>query len=159
MMSAPNNSFLLSDQDTNQFFWYRRRLNPKYLIQSLKTLLVRLTKTHNFFWIHICFKNKSGIFVKKFIYIWPGSTTSKRPMLTASFGFHKETVWMWKPLKVVDPQLYGELERTNKMLLISIVSGKLIPYIYVPTIQLVCHIKLRHPEIISYLKHHPAPPW
>ena len=39
MAFTPDNSFLLSDQDTNQF-WYKRRLNPRSLIQLLETLLV-----------------------------------------------------------------------------------------------------------------------
>ena len=45
MASAPDNSSLLSDQDTNQF-WCRRGLNPRSLIQPLKTLPVELTGTH-----------------------------------------------------------------------------------------------------------------
>ena len=45
------------------FFLYQRRLNPKYLIQPLKTLLVELTKTHFFFFfLHICFRIKIVIF-------------------------------------------------------------------------------------------------
>ena len=45
MASVLDNSSLLSDQDTNQF-WCRRGLNPISLIQPSETLLVELTGTH-----------------------------------------------------------------------------------------------------------------
>ena len=45
MVSASDNSSLLSDQDTNQF-WCRRVLNLRSLIQPSETLLVELTETH-----------------------------------------------------------------------------------------------------------------
>ena len=45
MASAPDNSSLLSDQDTNQF-WCRRGLNPRSLIQPSEILPVELTRTH-----------------------------------------------------------------------------------------------------------------
>ena len=45
MAFAPDNSFLLSDQDINQF-WYRRGLNPRFLIQPSETLPVEVTGTH-----------------------------------------------------------------------------------------------------------------
>ena len=62
MLSVFNDSFLLSNKDTNWFlfliivfyyqiktlisFWYRQRLNLKSLIQSLENLPAELTKTH-----------------------------------------------------------------------------------------------------------------
>ena len=45
MVSASDNSSLLLDQDTNQF-WCRRVLNLRSLIQPSETLLVELTETH-----------------------------------------------------------------------------------------------------------------
>ena len=45
MASAPDNNFLLSNQDTNQF-WCRRGLNSRSLIQPSETLAVELTGTH-----------------------------------------------------------------------------------------------------------------
>ena len=48
MALALDNSSLLSDQDTNQF-WCRRRLNPRSLIQLSETLPVELTGIHIFF--------------------------------------------------------------------------------------------------------------
>ena len=48
MASAPDNSFLLSDQDTNQF-WCKRGLNLRSLIQPSETLPVELTGTHHTF--------------------------------------------------------------------------------------------------------------
>ena len=38
---------------TSISFWYRRKLNPKFLIQSSKTLLVELTESHLFLQISI----------------------------------------------------------------------------------------------------------
>ena len=46
MTSAHDNSSLLSDQDTNQFFGVGGELNPKSLIQPLKTLSVELVETY-----------------------------------------------------------------------------------------------------------------
>ena len=40
MVSTFDNSFLSSDQDTKSVFLCRRGLNPKFLIQLLKTLPV-----------------------------------------------------------------------------------------------------------------------
>ena len=48
MTSTLDESSLSSDQDNNRF-WYRRGLNPKSLIQPLKTLPDELTKTHPYF--------------------------------------------------------------------------------------------------------------
>ena len=45
MASTPDNSYLLSEQDTNQF-WCRQGLNPTSLIQLSETLPVELTRTH-----------------------------------------------------------------------------------------------------------------
>ena len=45
MASAPDNSSLLSDQDTNQF-WFKRGLNLRSLIQLSETLAVELTGIH-----------------------------------------------------------------------------------------------------------------
>ena len=69
-MSALDDSFLPSDQDINQFFFlYQRRLNPKYLIQPLKTLLVELTETLFFFFYIFVLELKLSSFIKKLIYI------------------------------------------------------------------------------------------
>ena len=46
IMSTPNNSYLLSYQDTN-WFWCKQKLNSKSLIQLLKALSVKLTETYN----------------------------------------------------------------------------------------------------------------
>ena len=45
-LSTPNDSSLLADQYTNQFFWYRCGLNFRSLIQPLEILSVELTGTH-----------------------------------------------------------------------------------------------------------------
>ena len=45
MESVPDESSLSSDQDTNQFFWCRRGLNSRSLIQPSDTLPVELTGT------------------------------------------------------------------------------------------------------------------
>ena len=45
MAFALNNSFLLSDQDINQF-WCRRGLNLRFLIQPSETLPVEVTGGH-----------------------------------------------------------------------------------------------------------------
>jgi len=55
MKSAPDNSFLSSNQDTNQFlvtktpisFWCKRGLNLRSFIQPSETLAIELTRTHN----------------------------------------------------------------------------------------------------------------
>ena len=54
-----------------KFFLYQRRLNPKYLIQPLKTLLVELTETQFFFFFFYIFvlELKLSSFIKKLIYI------------------------------------------------------------------------------------------
>ena len=45
-LSTSNNSSLLSDQDTNQFFWYKCGLNFRSLVQPLETLSIELIGTH-----------------------------------------------------------------------------------------------------------------
>ena len=64
MASVPDNSFLLSDQDTNQF-WCKQGLNPKFLIQPSETLLVELTGTHNISetWAYYALHMKKTTFV------------------------------------------------------------------------------------------------
>ena len=59
MTSALDESSLLSDQDNNRF-WYRRGLNPRSLIQPLKTLPDELTKTHPYF-LNILRYNKNDL--------------------------------------------------------------------------------------------------
>ena len=44
MTSTLDNSFLLSNQDTNWFF--KQRLNPRCFIQPSETLSVELPETH-----------------------------------------------------------------------------------------------------------------
>ena len=46
IISTLNDSSLLSDQGTNQFFWYKCGLNFRSLIQLLETLSVELIGTH-----------------------------------------------------------------------------------------------------------------
>ena len=46
MVSTPNDSFFYQTK-TPISFWYRRKLNPKSLIQPSETLPVELTGTHN----------------------------------------------------------------------------------------------------------------
>ena len=53
----------------NFFFLYQRRLNPKYLIRLLKTLLVELTETLFFFFYIFVLEIKLSSFIKKLIYI------------------------------------------------------------------------------------------
>ena len=59
MTSALDESSLLSDQDNN-WFWYRRGLNPRSLIQPLETLPDELTKTHPYF-LNILRYNKNDL--------------------------------------------------------------------------------------------------
>ena len=47
MVSVFDNNFLLSNQDTNQF-WCKRELNFKFLIKPLKTLPFELTGIHSY---------------------------------------------------------------------------------------------------------------
>ena len=48
-------------------FWYKRSLNPKYLIQLSKTLLIKLSETHIYLNILIFFPNW---FLTSFLYSW-----------------------------------------------------------------------------------------
>ena len=57
MAFAPDDSSLLSDQDTNQF-WCRRGLNPRSLIQPSETLSVELTRIY---YKHISYNNYKQI--------------------------------------------------------------------------------------------------
>ena len=66
MASTPDNSSLLSDQDTNQF-WCRRGLNPRSLIQPSETLPVELTGTHVQFHNFIFHLKASNYFYNGFI--------------------------------------------------------------------------------------------